>query len=452
MEAGHSTDPVNSKYRYWTNYNVAFQLEDRESIELGIALTRSYTQLDLSSFVVEMADQAIRTEKPQRKLTVLLLRHGEREDEVPLSYPEEASKRELQSLRERIDPKLTVTGYRQATAAWKQILAALNSAHAPYESNFIRVGVVCSPMRRCVGTALMLSAAASANAKLPFSSPVVPASRIHWGWPISSPPLAPCITIVIWNGLCYCAAAIARLGGDRAIRKGLVACAADTRISSTASDTLDHTITCGSGSNRFMDELNGMLPHTRCAVRLDTPHRECASYGNGHLDCAIWQPLTFVGRSVNGRNGSSREYVECVLSRPVTVMSILDKGTGYVDAPWHPEKEDTTKDASIDNGGDTTFLDAIDQATRWAIDDGMEYLVVVSHREGIRSLADRCLRSNGGAKSDKDKRRFSTPYCCVGIFTAADSCESSTGVQWTFRSVSHYKDFKVKHLPLYRNL
>jgi Histidine phosphatase superfamily (branch 1) len=400
-----------------------------------------------------MTEQAVGLEKPHRRLTVLLLRHGEREDEVPPTDPEAASKRELQSLRERIDPKLTVTGYRQATAAWNQILAVLNSANASHESNFIRVGVVCSPMRRCVGTALMLSAAASAHAKLPFSNPVDPASRIHWGWPISSPPLAPSITIVIWNGLCYCAAAIARLGGDKAIRKGLVACAADTRIASTANDTLDHTNTCGSGSNRFMDELNGMLPLTRCAVRLDTPQRQCASYGNVFLDCAIWQPLTFVGRSVSGCNGSSREYVERVLSRPVTVASILDKDTGYVDAPCHPEKEDTTKVASIDDGGETTFLNAMNQAARWAIDDGMEYLVVVSHREGIRSLADRCLRLNGGAKSGKDKRRLSTPYCCVGIFTAADSRKSSSsGVQWNFQSVSHYEDFKVEHLPLYRNL
>ncbi len=116
------------------------------------------------------------------KLTVILLRHGEGEDE---SLNDEEAKRESDIaqateqgdappspfkkkqlvLSERLDPPLSYTGFTQARTAARALLGALTG-----ETEARKMALFSAPLRSCTATALMISSGGasvlSENSKL----------------------------------------------------------------------------------------------------------------------------------------------------------------------------------------------------------------------------------------------------------------------------------------------
>lgn len=138
-----------------------------------------------------------------RTLRVYLLRHGEREDEVPGRQPTNEM-----PIDRQLDPRLTMRGHQQAAEAWQRIIPSLSS---------IRVMVASSPMLRTLGTALMVAS----------SEIVANCTQIKW---VPSPlgttssnttqhdegtTTAPAIPIAVVNGLCDCALAVEQKGGSK---------------------------------------------------------------------------------------------------------------------------------------------------------------------------------------------------------------------------------------------
>jgi broad specificity phosphatase PhoE len=113
-----------------------------------------------------------------KQVTVLLLRHGEQEDEA-MKKAMSMEERKRYSLlpfsirREYSMASLTRNRYEQASVAWKNILSSLQQ-----RGTKTNLSAVCSPMRRCIGTALMVS---------PFDTPrndyriLIGGVSIHFG-------------------------------------------------------------------------------------------------------------------------------------------------------------------------------------------------------------------------------------------------------------------------------
>ena len=120
-----------------------------------------------------------------KTIGVILLRHGEREDET-----EEYDKHQ-HTTQERIDPALTLLGHRQALHAWQKILAALPTDKPIF--------VASSPLRRCMGTAMMVAAAVPPDSPLQFVLPIKTSETL----PDSADSAIP---ILVMNGLGDCAA------------------------------------------------------------------------------------------------------------------------------------------------------------------------------------------------------------------------------------------------------
>ena len=147
-----------------------------------------------------------------KHVTVLLLRHGEREDEaMKKSMSMEERKRYSllpRSIRREhsMDPSLTRKGYEQASTAWQNILNSLQQ-----RGTETKVTIVCSPLRRCIGTALMMS-----------NTPPNGSALLDW-WSLypfwNDMKVVP---ILVMNGLCSCASAIERFDGNvlQAIQDG----------------------------------------------------------------------------------------------------------------------------------------------------------------------------------------------------------------------------------------
>ena len=101
----------------------------------------------------------------QQAVDLFIVRHGERADEaVSRAYvqylekiPKEKQKHVMPMLPiDSIDPQLTAKGHLQAYQSFSQLLPALEGR---------KVAVFCSPLRRAVGTALMMGSVA-ANRKV----------------------------------------------------------------------------------------------------------------------------------------------------------------------------------------------------------------------------------------------------------------------------------------------
>jgi hypothetical protein len=168
------------------------------------------------------------------KLTVILIRHGESEEEclrdeqekreIAISRavdkgddPPSPFKKKRLMLSERLDPPLSYHGFAQARTAAKALLGALME-----ETEARKMALFAAPLRSCAATALMISAGGASVAS--------EKGKLKWGlttMETNSPPAA--IPCVVKNGLCNGAPEIKRLGGDQAvIAAGLLHCAAET--------------------------------------------------------------------------------------------------------------------------------------------------------------------------------------------------------------------------------
>ena len=157
------------------------------------------------------------------------------------------------------------------------------------------------------------------------------------------------------------------------------------------------------------------------------------------------------------------------ISSTTTTTATPDRSSSFATPertrPDPPVKKHTARqNRRINDNHDESFMRALNQAVTLALkntttttttsdnhpnnscDEPDRYLVVVTHREGIRSLIDDCTKKMNSVR---------TPYCCVGTFTATalardvdshDISKNSLGtseITYTFQNVSPYESFTL---------
>ena len=305
-----------------------------------------------------------------KAISVYLLRHGEREDEVGAGLHSSAS-----SSKERLDPALTEQGYRQANAALNNLLSSLDGKE---------VAVFSSPLRRTIGTALMIACAPS-NKKVKMILPTPNDDVIQQG----------CIPVLVMNGLCDCAAAVERIGcANLAVSKGYIDNAAMRENDS-------------SESSPFLRSLDGLVSVAKCSS-------ECCGTGDSSM-IQFWKENDYSSRSFSP------------MTPPISIRESIPVSRNL------PELKQTFTPVSSKQSADC-FLTTLNRAIRLTVAANCNACIVVTHREGIRYLVRQvCQYRNEGVK-------LSTPYCCIAKFTAAVSSEK---IQWDFEHLSSYEKYGI---------
>ncbi len=207
------------------------------------------------------------------KIVVFVVRHGERGDEALYNSGNRTTYKNC-SREDKVDPSLTVKGHRQAEAALTNLVSALTAAHIR------RVAVFASPMRRALGTIMMLASAIGTVQGMYRATTTngerenIGCSGVSFALPLletgqqdevcdspscraNVPKDAPIIPVVVHNGLCDCTALVGRLGGHKnVLRAGLIRCAAmvENSMSNRQSPIQKELV---SMTNRAVEALGG---------------------------------------------------------------------------------------------------------------------------------------------------------------------------------------------------
>jgi hypothetical protein len=172
------------------------------------------------------------------RVEVFVVRHGEREDEVAMRAFHERKKLGLtQSMdpTDTLDPLLTARGHKQAQQSFSSLTSALEIR---------KVAMFCSPLRRAIGTAMMVGAVAP-NKTLSFPQPNRPDHK-------DNTEKESAIPITVLNSLGDFASSLSHHGGARTlVPMGALRCASMTRNN-------------GSPSSPFVQALASMPSH-ECA-------------------------------------------------------------------------------------------------------------------------------------------------------------------------------------------
>lgn len=339
-------------------------------------------------------------------MLVLVLRHGEREDEAM-----GPSQRCRMSTSRRFDPALTTNGHRQAREAWEKISTSLLSTLQPK-----KVAIFASPLRRAIGTAMMASEIKQEDWNI--SLPVDTVLEEKCGEDPNPESLA--IPIVIWNGLCDCAAQMHRIGGHRnAIKTNFISCAVrDDLTPSTFWESSMATTWGEIAQNASAANTAGGLNNALAVPRMvqfwkTAPHK--------------WEeillpmtPKLFArqpGKIVQGGQVPSDD---------------LDNSSFLVDSRGSAEK----RTYKVHEGKDGER--PIDQVVRQALLTNCDVCIVVSHREEIRDL--HACHSQERTPGNKCPR---LPYCCIGTFSVSESkCNTNRIPElfWSFHDILPYQE------------
>jgi hypothetical protein len=378
------------------------------------------------------------------KIRVFVVRHGEREDEVcsRMAYSK-------MSHEQRLDPALTAQGHSQAMQAFTNIIGSLCGPISPQEPHQRRkVAVFSSPLRRAIGTALMvaqiqsqaeLSSSSSSNYSLDWTLPV-PQNRQQQGnnltitATLTSPSgtgetIAPStvLPIVVLNGLCDCTAQMNHIGGHQnAIRAGFLKCAA----LSTNNDT--------DISSPIMSEVHRMAPLVTALLPSN----------KGQSPARRAFPVQFMRlNDCQGPSDSSQE-----LFAPMTppIWLPMDSSTSCTSSV--PLEQGTAihgDSASVTVLRKCDSLSTIEQAVLWSIDAGCDTCIVVSHREEIRDLYKK------KCEHDKPQHRLSIPYCGIGRFVVSvqdllsslASPDTTPTLNWTFHGLTSPEEMTPALVP-----
>ena len=281
------------------------------------------------------------------------------------------------------------------------------------------VCVFSSPLRRAVGTAMMLSVVndESDTSTSPSSSNTKKTTRINFIVPFantSSPEPSPsssssqssfpsgtkstAIPIVILNGLCNCTALAVRMGGFKnLVRTGYIHCAA---IKTPDKNTLSNKDDDGGRNNDLVDNpvaweefMNLRKTIRQTKVIEDGDNNSKLSEPSTFADCDL-QPiqLWMVGEREYSPMTPQLNWIDDTAINP-TSDAIVNNSSNKV--PHNIHHEPLPSESSIDH------------AVRMAIESDCKVVLVSSHREEIRDLArERCHYH----------QRFHTPYCTVGQF------------------------------------
>ena len=320
---------------------------------------------------------------------VLMLRHGEREDEVMPRW-----QRDEMSEARRFDPVLTLNGHQQAREAWKNISLALNAIQPK------KVAIFTSPLRRTVGTAMMASEALQDNWKVSLPTNSREGHEHHHHELENENGSAVEIPIVIWNGLCDCAAQINRCGGHRnAIKTGYVSCAATEHVTP---DSFSESSMAKTWSEMRRYALESALVNNHEAA--------------GRYPIRFWKVSPY-----------KWNLILVPMTPKLYVQADADE-TLADDNKFSVEPSDLHV---VHKGGDCE--PAVDHVVRHALLTDCDVCIIVSHREEIR---DHMPISDG--KSNKAK----LPYCCVGVFSVFmhSSEVNRSKLHWRLHEVRPYQD------------
>jgi hypothetical protein len=393
---------------------------------------------------IEMMEQ--RPGHIPHKIRVFVVRHGEREDEVcsRMAYSK-------MSQEQRLDPALTAQGHSQAMQAFTNIIGSLCGPISPQEPHQRRkVAVFSSPLRRAIGTALMVAQIQS-QAELSSSSSSSSSSySLDWTLPIpqnsqqqgnnstinatltsdsgTGETIAPSaiLPIVVLNGLCDCTAQINHIGGHQnAIRAGFLNCAA----LNTNNDT--------DMSSPIMSEVHQMAPLVTALL----------ASNKGQSPGRRAFPLQFM--RLNDCQGPSDSRREVFVPMTPPIWFPMDSFTACTSPV--PLQQGTAAHGDSTCGTELRKCDSlstIEQAVLWSIDAGCDTCIIVSHREEIRDLYKK------KCEHVKQQHRLNIPYCGIGRFVVAvqdlssfASPDTTPTLHWTFHGLTSPEEMTPALVP-----
>ncbi|CAJ1925515.1 unnamed protein product [Cylindrotheca closterium] len=337
-----------------------------------------------------------------RQIQVILLRHGEREDEA------EAYDKSQKTQQERVDPALTVLGHQQSLGAWRNILA--------YVPNDKPVMIACSPLRRCIGTALMVAAAAlTSNPEEKVPKIVLPTDDVN-DQQDTAEGAEKTIPVLVMNGLGDCAAQMRHMGGiGKVVKAGWLACAAspvndccriDTKIADTAATPV--TTTPLQNSLRRIAKKGGHL-QTRWGDTIVT--QSCK--------LQLWRESKYHSSESIPTSDLS------IMTEPRTIQEHEDAGAGSTSS----RLDDPVPMPRNAPSAEEQFEQTLERAVLLTAHAGLETCILVTHREAIRWIEEHRVvgeespeATGEDGEQQKDKLNLSAirsttrTYCCVADY------------------------------------
>jgi Histidine phosphatase superfamily (branch 1) len=418
-----------------------------------------------------------------RSIRVIMLRHGEREDETD-DYDHHH-----RCLQDRIDPYLTPFGYRQALHAWKRILHCLQAQEEEKP-----IVIATSPLRRCIGTAVMVSAAV---AELPQSSVkfVLPSSQKQAALSDTyycNLERNPTIPVLVMNGLGDCAAQMQHMGG---IGKVVIAGWLDLAASPSNDDTTC-TSTGIASDTRFQSCLGSICKHaadesvgfkvkkddTSNQILPNNPH-ESSDNGSNHSTCTS-VPLQFWRESFyHYTSTTTRTHPQQDLSSLTQARTLEEHANNYYycaknycdlqqqrrQSPPTPMATNTPSSSLADDDDDDDeerCCQALERAVLQTAHSDLNTCVLITHREAIRYVEEHWIikdqknennaaegvTQKNHARADATRRRMSATklYCCVAIYqvTVDIAATSSKVLHWKCKAVVPYQALQPDHMTM----
>eukprot|EP00526_Cylindrotheca_closterium_P010557 CAMPEP_0113617974 /NCGR_PEP_ID=MMETSP0017_2-20120614/9083_1 /TAXON_ID=2856 /ORGANISM="Cylindrotheca closterium" /LENGTH=399 /DNA_ID=CAMNT_0000527439 /DNA_START=697 /DNA_END=1897 /DNA_ORIENTATION=+ /assembly_acc=CAM_ASM_000147 len=357
----------------------------------------------------DSANDDATTTKGIRQIQVIFLRHGEREDET-----EEYDKSQ-KTRQERVDPALTVLGHQQALGAWRKILT--------YVPNDKPIMIACSPLRRCIGTAMMVAAAAStSNAEDDGSLVpqfVLPTDNTNHQQEQTdndnddvdmSDDTETTIPMLVMNGLGDCAAQMRHMGGiGKAVKAGWLVCAA-----SPGNDCLADPDDDAINSTPIQDSLRTIASN---ATNLQT--RWGSSNVTQSCKLQFWReskyhyfessPLSDFSTMTEPRTLQDH-------SQPAAVMG--DSRSGSTANSTHRDESSPLPMPKKCPSCDERFDQAVERAVLQTAHAGLDTCILVTHREAIRWIEGHWVDDFEQMGKHRLKRKLgpTRTYCCVGDY------------------------------------
>lgn len=331
----------------------------------------------------------------QGVITILLLRHGERADETEsfeASLPSDS-----RSTKDYLDPPLTDEGHQQATEAFGRMMPFLKGK---------KVAVFASPLQRTIATAAMIGMFQSTEIEF-----AVPGgnNKINNKETIGSSSTT--LPLIVLNGLSDCAAHVQIVGGAfAAVRKGYIDGAA------MAANHHDDDDDDNRSSHR--SPLLQLLARTPRIRNLLHPIQFFKEHEDGFV------PMC---RPIGGSESTSINHLQPKHSTA--------GGSTFAEK----DAQSTVNTTPVARrASDDCFFATMNRLVKIATSRDCHVCVVVTHREGIRYLAQEVIR-----RENKHQRhsRISTPYCCIGHFSAQIEEHADRSIKWKLHGVVPYQEF-----------
>ncbi|CAB9497516.1 expressed unknown protein [Seminavis robusta] len=361
-----------------------------------------------------------------RTIRVILLRHGEREDEA------EDYDKHQRSRRDRIDPFLTAFGHRQALNAWKQILRALQEVSDDDTKPML---LATSPLRRCIGTAMMVAAAqAQTESTLQF---VLPSQQATGTQDAKNP-----IPLLVMNGLGDCAAQMQHMGGiGKVIQAGWLDCAA-----SPSND-------CNSNNDTPIKTCLTRMAKAAATVAQAEAVKDQSKQNHDEIHTSV--PLQFWRESTYYTKARTKPLQGLApLTHP---KSLAEHAATTIGASANPSTDDPTTMQRNAPYFDERCAQALERAVWRTVHSGLDTCVLVTHREAIRFVegywASQSQQQVGhcGAKHRNISRQNMSAtklYCCVGIYSVSVDMTTHRVLGWQAKGVVPYQTLQSSHLQL----